>query len=200
VSGSKKSMHQLLEMIISLPNLQICRLRLGISMSPIQLKISSKSPMKNLRLNGMNENCSIDRLIVLLEHLPCLQSLHIIANQLNIVSTTNTKTISSCTVPISMFTLNINQFNIPFGQFSNAIVTLTPYVEELKIICRTPLENLTYLNHREWILFIRSLPNLKKMTLEISRTSAIDEQKWDKNCQKLTKLMTENHIILRIGK
>ncbi len=198
VSGDKKCIHQLLEMIISLPNLQICRLRLGISMSPIQLKISSKSPIKNLRLFGINENCSIDRLILLLQHLPCLQSLHIIANQLNCVSKINTKFIF--TAPISNFILNIHQFNVPFIQFTNFILTLTPCVQELTIICRTPLENLNYLNHQEWILFIQSSPNLKKLTLNIDRISTINEQIWEKNCQKLTKLMTENHIAIQIHK
>jgi hypothetical protein len=165
-------------------------------MSPIQLKISSKSSIKKLRLIGINEHCSTDRLSVLLQHLPCLQSLHIIANQLNFVSKTNTEIIS--TAPISNFILNIHQFNVRFVEFSNFISTLTPCVQELTIICRASLENLTYLNHQEWIPFIQSLPNLKKLTLNISRTRTINEQTWEKNCQELTKLMTKNHIAIQI--
>jgi hypothetical protein len=174
-------MHQLLEMIISLPNLHICSLRLGISMCSVQPSVSLKSPIKNLRLTGMNEICFTNRLMILLQHLPCLQSLHIIANQLN-------------------FILNINEFIVPIVQFTNFILNLTPYVQELKIICRTPIQNLIYLDHQEWIKLIKSLPNLKELTLDIRRTNDIDEKTWDKSCQLLTKLMTINHIVLRIGK
>jgi hypothetical protein len=195
VSGDKKALHQLLEMIISRPCLETCRIRLGISMSPIQLKSSSKSPIKSLRLIGKNENCSTDRLMMLLQHLPELQSLHIIANQLNFTSTNNI-----CTAPISNFILNIHQFNISFVHFIHFISNLTPDVEELKVICRTPLENMAYLDYREWIMFIALLPNLKKMTLDISRATQINEQIWERNCQQLIKLMTSNRIVLHIGK
>ncbi len=199
VSIDKKSMHQLLEMIISLPNLQICSLRLGIVMCFVQPSVSLKSPIKNLRLTGMNEPCFTNRLMILLQHLPCLQSLHIIANQLNFMSTIKLDDIS-CTAPISIFILNINEFIVPIVQFTNFILNLTPYVQELKIICRTPIQDLTYLDHREWIKLIKSLPNLKELTLDIRRTNDIDEKIWDKRCQLLTKLMTINHIVLRIGK
>jgi hypothetical protein len=186
-------------MIISLSNLQKCYLRLGISMSPIQLNISLKSPIKNLRLIGMEENCITDRLIVLLQYLPYLQSLHIIANQLNFNSTIKTKIIPG-TNPISIFILNIKQFNVPFVQFANFILTLTPYVQELTIICRTPDENLTYLQHLEWISLIKLLSNLQKLTLRIYRANTINEQLWNKNCEQLTKIMTNSHIVLRIDK
>jgi hypothetical protein len=96
--------------------------------------------------------------------------------------------------------LNINEFIVPIVQFTNFILNLTPYVQELKIICRTPIQDLTYLDHREWIKLIKSLPNLKELTLDIRRTNDIDEKIWDKRCQLLTKLMTINHIVLRIGK
>jgi hypothetical protein len=199
ISGDKKYLHRLLEMILSIPNLQTCRLRLGISMCLNQLKLPSTSPIKHLRLTGMNEICFIDRLILLIQHLPCLQSLHIVANQLNFVPTTNAKNMF-CTVPISIFILNINELIISFVQFTDLILTLTPYVQELKIICRTLVQNLDYLNHRNWLIFIKSLPNLKKLTLDICRNTGIDEQIWDKRCQILTKLMTKNRIALRIGK
>jgi hypothetical protein len=198
VSGNKKYLHQLLEMIISLQNLQQCRLRLGISMSPCLLQITSKSPMKDLRLIAMNENCATNRLIILLQYLPCLQSLHIIANQLNLTPMTDSANV--CIAPISSFTLNLHQWNVSLLELTRFILTLTPHVQELKIICRTPLENLTYLNPEEWILFVQSLPNLEKLTLGIDRRNDIDEQIWTKSCQKLTKLISRYHITFRIGK
>lgn len=197
VSGNKKYLHRLLEMIISLPSLQQCRLRLGISMSPLPLQITAKSSMKDLRLIAMNENCVANRLVLLLQYLPCLQSLHIIANQLNLTPVNNSPSV--CTTPISSFTLNLNQWNVPLVELTHFILILTPYVQELKIICRTPLENLTYLNHDEWIMLIQSLPNLEKFTLGIGRQSEFDEQIWTKSCQKLTKLLTRYHITFQIG-
>ncbi|CAF1276754.1 unnamed protein product [Rotaria sordida] len=199
VSGDKIMMHQLLEIILSLSNLQTLRLGLRMSMSPIQLRISSKSPIKNLKLIGLNENFFIDRLIILLQYLPYLQSLHIITNQINFISTKNTDNIS-CTNSISSFTLNIHEFIVSFVQFTNFILRIIPYVQELKIICRSPVQNFDYLNHREWIMFIQSLPNLKKIILDISRNNDIDEQIWNKKCQMLIKLMIKNHIILQIVK
>lgn len=192
-------MHKLLEMIISLLNLQICHLRLGISMSPIPLKISSKSSIKNLRLNGIYENCFTDRLINLLQYLPYLQTLHIIANQLQFVSKTNLKNISDI-VSISSFTLNINQLIGSLVQLTNFILFLTPCVQELTIIFRNPVQDLTYLDYREWMTFIKSLHNLVKFTLNIRCTNEINEQIWNKKCQLLTKLMTNNHIVFRIEK
>jgi hypothetical protein len=199
VSGDKKFLHKLLEMILSISNLQTCYLRLGISMCSNQLQIPSKSPIKTLRLIGMNENCSVDRLIILLQHLPCLQSLHIVANQLNFFPTTNGKNIF-CTNTISSFTLNINEFSISFVQLTDFILTLTPYVQELKIICRTPVQNFSYLNHRDWVVFIKALSNMKKLTLDIYRPNEIDKETWDKRCQMLTKVMTKNRIDFQFSK
>jgi hypothetical protein len=153
--------------------------------------------MKDLRLIAMNENCVANRLVLLLQYLPCLQSLHIIANQLNLTPVNNSASV--CTAPISSFTLNLNQWNVPLVELTHFILILTPYVQELKIICRTPLENLTYLNHDEWIMLIQSLPNLEKFTLGIGRQSEFDEQIWTKSCQKLTKLLTRYHITFQIG-
>ena len=196
VSGSKATIHQLLEMILSLPNLRFCRLRLGISMSPLPLKPPSKSPMEDLRLIGMNEQCSIDRLFVLTQYLPSLKSLHIIANQLNFTSTTLS---NICTASISNLTLNLNQFNFLFFQLTSFILALTPYVQELTIICRTPLEDLTHLNPWEWLAFIQSVHHLRKLTLGLTRGRTINQQTWDKNCQTLTKLTTKYHIHFQIG-
>ncbi|CAF2713658.1 unnamed protein product [Rotaria sp. Silwood2] len=199
VSGDKILLHQLLEMILSLSNLRTCRLCLGISMSPIQLRFSSKSSIKNLKLIRIYENFFIDRFIILLQCLPYLQSLHIIANQINFSSTKNTNNIY-CTVPISSFTLNINKVNVSFVQFTNFMLCVTPYLQDLNFICRTSVQNLNYLNHREWMIFIQSLPNLKKVTLDIYPSNDIHEQIWNKKCQILVDLMIKNHIILRIGK
>jgi hypothetical protein len=49
-------------------------------------------------------------------------------------------------------------------------------------------------------MFINSLPNLKKLTHDITRGSSIDEENWTKKCQMLTKLMARNHITFQIGK
>lgn len=198
VSGQKKLTHKLLEMILSLPELETCHLRLGISMPPNPLTISSKNSIKYLRLTGINENCMTDRIGPLLQYLPNLQSLHIIANQLNFNSTINTN-ITSSTAPISIFSLNIKQFIVPLIQFLNFIPITTPNVQELTIICRTPLDDLTYLNHQVWISFIYLLPSLKKLTLRISRSNTIDEQIWSRDCQKLTKWITKNRVILQLG-
>ncbi|CAF1216010.1 unnamed protein product [Rotaria sp. Silwood1] len=196
VSGNKILLYQLLEKILLLSNLQICHLRLGISMSTNQLQISSKSSIKNLKLIGTYENLFIDRLIILLQYLPYLQSLHIITNQINFSSTKNI----CCLVPISNFTLNISEFNISFVQLTNFLLCVTPNVQEFKIICRNSIQNINYLNYQEWKIFIQSLSYLKKLTLDIHRSNNIDEQIWNKKCEILNNLMIENHIILHIGK
>ncbi|CAF4381361.1 unnamed protein product, partial [Rotaria sordida] len=96
--------------------------------------------------------------------------------------------------------LNIHEFIVSFVQFTNFILRIIPYVQELKIICRSPIQNFDYLKHREWIMFIQSLPNLKKIILDISRSNDIDEQIWNKKCQMLIKLMIKNHILLQLVK
>jgi hypothetical protein len=136
---------------------------------------------------------------ILLQHLPCLQSLHIVANQLNFFPTTNGKNIF-CTNTISSFTLNINEFSISFVQLTDFILTLTPYVQQLKIIYRTPVQNFSYLNHRDWVVFIKTLSNMKKLTLDIYRPNEIDKETWDKRCQMLTKVMTKNRIDFQFSK
>lgn len=194
ISGDKIHLHQLLELVLSLPNLRKCHLRLGIGLCSDSLTISQKSPMKYLQLNGANEFCRTDRLIELLEYLPYLQTLHIIANQLNIISTN----VIPSNISISHFILNINEFNVSLIQFLTFISILTPNIEELTILCRTPLNDISYLNHREWIAFIHSLPNLKKLTLKLSRSNTIDEQIWTKTCEKLTKFLTKTFILSQI--
>ena len=199
VSCDKRSMQQLIKLILSLLYLQNCRLRLGMSMLSTQIVVSSQSPIKNLRLTGINEFCFIDRLISFLQHLPYLQSLHITANQLNLLPMKNTNNVS-CTVPISTFTLNIKEFPDSFVQFTHSIACVAPYVRELKIICRNAIQNLIYVDHLIWIKFVQSLPNLHELTLDINRSNEIDERIWDKKCQNLIKSMIKNHVILKIGK
>lgn len=199
VSGDKLVLHQLLETILSIQYLQICYLRLGIGLSPFPLKRSSKGSIKELRLIGMHENFSFDRLIVLIENLPYLRKLYIVSKKIHFIPEQDGNN-SICTVPIVSFTLNINELNIPFTYFTNCIIRAVPYVEEIKIKCRTPLTTLDYLNVHDWINFAKSLSRLCKITIDISRGNAIDEQIWTNKCQSLLKKMVRNHIDLRIGK
>ncbi|CAF3076733.1 unnamed protein product [Rotaria socialis] len=199
ISCDKLLTHKFLETILSLQNLQTCSLRLRLCMTPLRIQISSKSSIKNLRLMGTSENCTIDRLIKLLEYLPQLQSLYIIANQLSFIST-KSKNNEICAVALSSFTLNIKEFIISFVQLTDFIIHVMPFIQELKIVCRTAMQDLNYLNIHDWIKFVKSSPNLKKVTFDVYRGNEIDEQKWNNRCQMLIKSMTLNHITLRIGK
>ena len=192
-SGTKRCMHELLETIISLPNLQSCRLRLGISMSPLPLTVSSTSPVKDLRLMGKNEHCSVDRLITLLSYFPCVQSFHITTNQL-IDFPESSPPANMIQSPISNFILDLKQWNIPLSQLMNFITMITPQVKELKLICRTPIDNRDYLKHFLWTDFIQSLYYLRNFTLVIHRNSTFDEQIWNRNCQILTKQLIKHGI------
>ncbi|CAF2125395.1 unnamed protein product [Rotaria magnacalcarata] len=199
ISCNKLLMHKFLETILSLQNLQTCSLRLRLCMTPLRIKISSKSSIKNLRLMGTSEICTTDRLIKLLEYLPQLQSLHIIANQFSFISTKSTEN-EICTVALSNFILNINELTVPFIQLTDFIISVMPFIQELKVVCRTAMQNLNYLNIHDWIKFVKSSPNLKNVTFDVHRGNEIDEQKWNNRCQMLIKNMNLNHVTLRIGK
>jgi hypothetical protein len=154
--------------------------------------------VKDLRLISLNENCIESRLIALLQYLPCLQSLHIITEQLNFTPMTNSMNFS--VPPIPVFTLSLRQWNVSLLELTRFLVTVTPHVQQLTLISRSSLENLNYLSPDEWILLVQSLPNLEKLTLDITRRNDIDEQIWTKNCQRLTKLISRYRITFRIGK
>lgn len=191
-SGTKQCMHQLLETIISLPNLQSCRLRLGISMSALPLTVSSTSPVKDLRLIGKNENCSIDRLMTLLSYFPCLQSLHIITSQLI------SSPVGMIQSPISKFTLDIKEWTISLHELNNFIASIAPQVKEFKLICRSPIENRDYLKSFLRIDFIQTLNYLQNLTLVMHRHSNLDEEFWNKTCETLTKRNNSRGITFHI--
>lgn len=196
VSGEKKTLHRLLETIISLPKLRVCRLRIGIAMSLYPFTISSTSPMEDLKLLGKNEHCTTNRLINLLSYLPCLQSLHIIANELN--STPESTTNNVIKAPISNFTLNLNVWNTSLTELYRFITTITPRVEQLTLISRSSIVNRDHLNYLIWPDFVESLPYLQKLTLIIHRDTTLDEQIWEKNCRILTKRLIKRGVILHI--
>jgi hypothetical protein len=116
-------------------------------MSAIPFKTSSKSSITNLSLIGMHESCFVNRLTVLLQYFPYLHSLNIVAHHLDFPLGTTTKKNLNSTIPILSFTLNVNDLHVPFAQFSSFIMDImTPHIEELTIISRTALEDLTYLD------------------------------------------------------
>ena len=196
VSGNKKTLHHLLEMIISLPKLRTCRLRLGIAMSSFPFTISSTSPMENLKLLGKNEHCNTNRLTNLLSYLPCLQSLHIIADELN--STPESTINDVIKAPISNFILNLSLWNTSLTELHRFITMITPRVEQLTLISRSSIANHDHLNHLIWLEFVQSLPCLQKLTLIIHRDTTLDEQIWDKHCRLLTKRLIKQGITFHI--
>lgn len=196
VSGNKKTLHHLLETILSLPKLRTCRLRTGIAMSAFPFTISSTSPMEDFKLLGKNEHCTIDRLTNLLSYLPCLQSLQIVASEFN--STAESTTHPVVKAPISNFILNLNLWNIRLLELHRFISTIAPHVKHLTLISRSPMENVDHLHPLIWPEFVESLHYLQKLTLIIHRHTSVNEQSWDKNCRLLTKRIHKRGITFHI--
>ncbi|UJR32019.1 hypothetical protein I4U23_019488 [Adineta vaga] len=198
VSMNKKTMSTVLEMILCLPNLQICRMHLKLSMSHFLLDKSIQSSIRYLRLSGTNGVCYIDRLMHILQHLPYLQSLYITANQLNFIHLDNLMNTNTYQTSISNLTLNINELVIPLVELTDFISNLTPYLQKLKLTCRTHFQNTSYLDCRIWKTFVKSLPELKNIHLKFCYTSHIDGTVWNDRCILLTQLMAKNLIDLHI--
>lgn len=187
----------LLETILSLPVLHTCYLKLGISLCRIKSTILSKSSIKHLSLLGTNESCCINSLTSLLYYLPHLTSLHIQCNQLKCNEIIDDQYINRL-LSLSSFSLTINHLPKLCIDFVYFISTIMPHLEQLKLKCSNPLNNLVYLNMYQWIKLLNSLPKLREVILIVTPKKKIKEKSWNNRCEQLTKFMNMKHITLQI--
>ena len=197
VSGEKKNLHALLTMILSLPQLHTCQLRLAIGTSPIPLKSVLNSPIQRLKLIGLTEVCSLDRLSLLLGSLPSLQSLSIVTQKLTWTATPS-KSNLNIQVPISTFTLKIQELDIPAYLFLQFVSSVMPQLETLTIVCLLAQPDHSYVDRMQWNVILELRRSLRQVTLMIHRASTVDEHIWNKKCELLGKAFAKRRVALRI--
>ena len=151
----------------------------------------SVSSIRTLYLNGPAEICFVDRLLILLQHLPNLHSLNILTKEL----TAPPAPAVQCTSPISTLTLKLHDFSIPaIGSLTSALADLAV----LTIVCRQSIENVSFLDRQPWLTLIDTSPKLKEVTLHLHRSNALDEKAWQKAEQRLTRSLAQHDVTLRL--
>lgn len=197
VSVDKDSKHAFLNMILSLPNLQRCRLHprhVLCAMTTIPVRSTS---IHTLHLTGSTHVVDVYRLLLVLQSLPQLQNLQITAQSMNFdtVSETPGKAFGKS---ISTMVLHMRDMDAPLGSLIDFICTVAPCLTELTLARETRFPNIEYMDYRVWETAVRSLAELKKLTLDWTYGSEVSEHTWNRYCRILRDTLTKNRIDLQM--
>ncbi|CAF1144107.1 unnamed protein product [Adineta ricciae] len=184
----------LLQLVLTLPHLQMCSMQLSIATHSCQLSNELRSPIQSLRLLGKKNICFVRRLGNILSHLPNLHSLNITAKQLSLDSAVDEQNISSYRTEISNLTLYICEFTMPFAQLTEFLSGFAPNLTDFKLTIISSFPDTSCLDYHTWSVFIKSLSKLKAVTLHLAHANDVQERRWKKCRVKLIDLMRENLI------
>ena len=152
---------------------------------------SPVSSIRTLYLNGLAEICFIDRLLILLQHLPNLHSLHIRTKELTAPLTPAVQ----CTSLLTILTLDTVSFSTPvIASLTSALANLAA----LTIVCCQPIENVSFLDRQQWLALIDRSPTLRELTIRFRRSNALDERTLQKAEQRLTRSIAGHDVTLRL--
>ncbi|CAF0880774.1 unnamed protein product [Adineta ricciae] len=184
----------LLQLVLTLPHLQMCSMRLTIATHSCQLSNELQSPMRSLKLLDKKNICFVGQLRNILSHLPNLHSLNITAKQLSLDSVVDKQNIDSYRTEISSLTLYICEFAMPFVQLTEFLSNFAPNLTEFKLTIISSFPDTSCLDYHTWTVFIKSLSKLKTVTLHVTHANDVQERTWKKCRVKLIDLMRENLI------